>query len=314
MHEQYKFQGRFTCTTEAKRRQTCCRLCGMSETFDLHSFPFDSHLLQIRISSEVRQHRQYWSVLKKEAGQLTRPGIPAQWSQTDSPIVETERSGIYLHKFSIKIYVKRNPSFFLYNVVLTMALLCFVAFSASLVGPERIGERAAILLTALLVTAGYRHMTSQWVPHWPYYTILDWYTLAGFLCQVAALLESVYVVQFGCKPVSDSDGKIDGQYNGTYMYRNPPDFECSKAACDWDQAIFTAIFYGWLAAHAVGFLCLRRFSPGTSWQQAAAEAPADTARTLPSQLHLPVVPDAVQTEIEHISWGTLQRPLRGRSQ
>ena len=86
--------------------------------------------------------------------------------------------------------------FFVKHVIVWMFFLCCTSSLASLVPPTEVAVRSAMLLTVLLVTAGYRHMISQWIPRRPYHTLLDIYVLIAFLLQFLVLLE-VLVISIG---------------------------------------------------------------------------------------------------------------------
>ena len=149
--------------------------------------------------------------------------------------------------------MQRNPCFCLSHVVLVRFLLCAPSALALLVGTRRGWESSAILLTLLLVTAVYTHMTSQWVPRRPYYTWMDYYILLGFLLQLSVVCESWAMAEVYYQRPRDFDKRVDGSCNATaasYVYWPPSDDECSDVMRGEDRRFQHCIFGAWCLFHA----------------------------------------------------------------
>mmetsp|Transcript_2104 Transcript_2104/g.3687 ORF Transcript_2104/g.3687 Transcript_2104/m.3687 type:complete len:689 (-) Transcript_2104:97-2163(-) len=242
----YKFQGKF------------------ANKLKLEKFPFDRQELRIKISAEQHLEHLQWVDLDTIAGKS--PSIPPEWDLEEkcgelnlkSP--NEAYKGIFQQVY-ISIKLQRKPDFFLKQIVCPLFCLFLTSFLASLVEPSNIAERAAILLTVLLVMAGYRHMASQWVPRRSNNTRLDRYTLFAFFLQFVVVLWNFGLVVLGCKRIDDLDGTVDGKYNSAesgYPHRSPPEMECWKGQSKADFYFYLVIACFWVCLHFGIFIAYLR--------------------------------------------------------
>eukprot|EP00933_Yihiella_yeosuensis_P001808 TRINITY_DN10299_c1_g1_i9.p1 TRINITY_DN10299_c1_g1~~TRINITY_DN10299_c1_g1_i9.p1 ORF type:complete len:918 (-),score=165.31 TRINITY_DN10299_c1_g1_i9:74-2761(-) len=243
------------------------------EPLRLQDFPFDKHALTIRFTAEEDASRQLWYLLPgaEKAGTCSR--FHVEWSVSKECKLKVYPlrwfNGIALHQFRVQTYVERNTSFHEKHVVPFMFTICSCSVMVLSVGPDKPVERAGILLTVLLVMAGYKHMTSDWIPRVQYYTYMDKYVMFGFCLQAAVAIESMFLVLTFCKDVSDFDGKVDGflhHSHGTLAQRAAPDFECERSTDDFDAHILYVLYGLWMVPHILLYLfklvrfCLSAFS------------------------------------------------------
>ncbi|CAE7238343.1 unnamed protein product [Symbiodinium natans] len=171
----------------------------LSERLELDAMPFDRQLLRIQVVAEIPAYRMRFLPTYSSGGRLkTSPArpyeqVPREW-RVDAdrrwlPKVEVlEEDGPNARsRFDIHIYLERNPTFYLYNLCLLLAMFTLatcIGFCTDVGGQA---DRLSVHLTLLLTTVAYKYVVTTWLPVKPYQTRLDKFTLRCFYFQFAAM-------------------------------------------------------------------------------------------------------------------------------
>ena len=95
--------------------------------------------------------------------------------------------------YKVRLHVKRQYGFYIYNVALIMCLITALTFTSFAVDVDSIGDRVQITLTLLLTSVAFKYYVQQFVPTVSYLTLMDKYILSCMVFQfsMAAVHNSV---------------------------------------------------------------------------------------------------------------------------
>jgi len=95
--------------------------------------------------------------------------------------------------YKVRLHVRRQFGFYLYNIALIMCLITALTFTSFAVGADSIGDRIQITLTLLLTSVAFKYYVQQFVPTVSYLTFMDKYILSCMIFQfsMAAVHNSV---------------------------------------------------------------------------------------------------------------------------
>jgi len=181
-------------------------------------------------------------------------------------------------RFDIFVHLEREPGFYFWRVMFVLLIITFASITAFNIEAKDVGTRASVLLTLLLTAVGYEQVVAAWVPAKPYLTILDRYILSSFLIQSIAILESIIVVWYFCRPLDDMCleddelrfcGPIDDTYENGFSkasggpwtdklrfehgfeHRTPPNYACDNRLVDFEEMFVRCLYGYWAAWHLV---------------------------------------------------------------
>eukprot|EP00931_Biecheleriopsis_adriatica_P116970 TRINITY_DN92543_c0_g1_i1.p1 TRINITY_DN92543_c0_g1~~TRINITY_DN92543_c0_g1_i1.p1 ORF type:complete len:615 (-),score=94.88 TRINITY_DN92543_c0_g1_i1:50-1840(-) len=229
------------------------------ERLELHDLPFDKQVLRMKFVSEVQQWKVQFVPLSNHAGNLsTRKGlpdaVPAEWRAVEHEgqkcrLMVTKPHGKgNLGRFDVLIHFERDPSFYIYNVVLILFLLTGVSWSAFFnIDPEQVTDRASVQFISLLATIGFKQLTVAWLPVKPYLTFMDKYILFNFVVQVLTMVESTVIVRCLCRKIEDDEDE--------YKHRTPRSYECDKEVSKVDE-MFAMVLYAALVFWHLMFIIM----------------------------------------------------------
>ena len=95
--------------------------------------------------------------------------------------------------YKVRLHVRRQYGFYLYNIALIMCLITALTFTSFAVNVDSIGDRIQITLTLLLTSVAFKYYVQQFVPTVSYLTFMDKYILSCMVFQfsMAAIHNSV---------------------------------------------------------------------------------------------------------------------------
>ncbi|MDH5587247.1 MAG: hypothetical protein OEZ05_11505 [Nitrospirota bacterium] len=113
-----------------------------------------------------------WEILSYETG-----------SEPYRPI-----EGIDSAAFSFQFRGKRHVGYYLWQVVLPLAVVVMMSWTAFWVGREHIGVRIAVATSSILTLIAHRFVLASLLPRLPYMTRLDYFTVGSTLFVLLALI------------------------------------------------------------------------------------------------------------------------------
>eukprot|EP00939_MAST-03C_sp_MAST-3C-sp1_P004124 g4124.t1 len=158
--------------------------------YDLRLFPFDSQILEIRLKSKNVHH----VIGHKSANvQLENPvtwrgkkghsvSSEADWlAEWDIATIDGAPDGKHHSMYRIQVCVLRDSSSTFSNLVLPLATILLLSFTAYFVPAEDIADRLQISVTMLLTTMTFKFILSDILPSVPYRTVLDNYVIRALM-------------------------------------------------------------------------------------------------------------------------------------
>ena len=157
-----------------------------AQTMDLRSFPYDSHDVELILSSD---HIVAWCTLLPNAfvpsaAQTESFMVRNSWNLDFDPLTamairpDRRGSGGHYPQLSLITGCSRNPAGVLSNIILIMfAIICFFFISVFTTPLQSIANRNQLAAALLLTAVALKVMTSDKLPDLPYLTFVDKYML-----------------------------------------------------------------------------------------------------------------------------------------
>jgi hypothetical protein len=173
------------------------RVSGTFKTpMQLRRFPFDEQALQIQIESA------FWDAsevkLFERDGESyfnTTPSVSDWTLKSVRSSVSPVRypTGESYSRFTAEMTMQRKSWFYMWSVVLPLAMVTFFAVSSFFLDQETVSERVAQALTCLLTVAAQSVAVSADLPKISYFTLIDYAFLLTYAALLVVALESIAV-------------------------------------------------------------------------------------------------------------------------
>lgn len=168
----------------------------------MNEFPFDYQDLTLVLTTnwEVGQVQLVKDPIRDDNIRTWNFTARQEWELQQHVLVESTQnepeeasSPNIFPLYKIRLHVKRQYGFYLYNVASIMCLITALTFTSFAVGVDSIGDRIQITLTLLLTSVAFKYYVQQFVPTVSYLTLMDKYILSCMVFQfsMAAIHNSV---------------------------------------------------------------------------------------------------------------------------
>ena len=163
----------------------------LSLRMDIREFPMDRHRISIEFVSaspgEVEFVRREDRILQKD--ELT----VVDWSIGSAELVlGTVDIGYTMSPgFSFEFEATRRNGYYLWRVIIPLALIAFMSFAVFWVDPTQIDAQLTVAASAMLTVTAFLFSLSSVSPPVPYQTRLDKYVFLSILVIFLALVEAV---------------------------------------------------------------------------------------------------------------------------
>jgi hypothetical protein len=171
------------------------RFFGRISTYhQLQAFPFDRQRLALRMAAfEYPSDRVRLELDTGFQGLSERLNIP-DWSilGVEASVVEREIPE-FDAKYSIAIYeiiAERNTSYYLFKVLLPLALIVMMSFTVFWVNPERFGPQIGLSATSMLTLIAFQFALTAVLPRLGYFTVMDRLIFGSTVLVFLALVEA----------------------------------------------------------------------------------------------------------------------------
>ena len=178
----------------------------MEEKMELHRFPFDRQLVEIKIRT-WNCHFAPWP--KGEGNEDKRKDAPLKWrgdhEWKDSEVYveyhsadwkistlnnyfqfDTTVSNLYV----VDIGIERDPTYYLNNCILVVFIIVQVAVFVIAIDPSDFGTRSSLTITLLLTIVAFKFVANGFIPKVNYLTYLDKYIAMGFVALMLEIVEN----------------------------------------------------------------------------------------------------------------------------
>lgn len=172
--------------------------CKFKQSYRLHTFPFDAHHLQIVMRQD---DPSTWDLFDLTLAMVMFNGDALEmmeWTMCEPKV----KRGSPAHKEAIvELVVKRQPGFFIINVVGLMLMISFTGFVIFMLPISDLNDRINILLTLLLTAVAFKFVIADSIPKVGYATILDKFVIVNMLF----LFFQIFMVTIGHAAWPDDD-------------------------------------------------------------------------------------------------------------
>mmetsp|Transcript_32744 Transcript_32744/g.63130 ORF Transcript_32744/g.63130 Transcript_32744/m.63130 type:complete len:393 (-) Transcript_32744:9-1187(-) len=147
---------------------------------DLRKFPFDHHDLVVSLHF-MDKDKRIWIVadphttngkvkVRSSEWTLKEDGIDLErgWSDPDDSTSRNLYPGV-----RARIHIAREYSYYLYNIVFMVVMLCSMTFGVVCIPPDDLGDRSSMVLTIILTCVALKLTIAECTPKIPYLTIMD---------------------------------------------------------------------------------------------------------------------------------------------
>ncbi|XP_013393422.1 uncharacterized protein LOC106161109 [Lingula anatina] len=177
-------------------------------SFDVKNYPIDYQELPIHISSEWTQHNlqfQKDTLMKDELfyQSTDKEGSP-EWElnpcvmvDEEAPVIEPSMDSAtwFQHEdYTIKLFVKRKPTFYIWNVFLVMGIITFLTFATFGNNAQEADERMEITMLFFLILVVVYYFITQRLSIFLTTTLLDVFFLCCLTIQSLVAIQNSIMV------------------------------------------------------------------------------------------------------------------------
>jgi len=159
---------------------------------DFREFPFDTQVLPIKVESMM------WPVSRMALGTAEEfTGFDdsfemPEWTLVDlttstSQVLRRQEGQTY-DRLDFNITIKRQTGYYLWKIMLPMAIIVMLSWVVFWMTQEQLGRRAGISSTGMLTIIAYQFIIAGSLPRFPYLTMMDRFTLIALLAIAATML------------------------------------------------------------------------------------------------------------------------------
>jgi hypothetical protein len=161
-----------------------------SSTMDLRRFPFDRQTLPIKIGA-FDDESIVRLIVKPELARVDPEASVADWSVGAATARAQARVYVpgdeaYWH-YTYEVGVARRPDFFVWRVMVPLALLTVVSFAAFWFEPVGLQPQISTCMAALIALVAFNFAIDYSLPKEAYLTIIDRHALIGFAFVAAGI-------------------------------------------------------------------------------------------------------------------------------
>lgn len=167
----------------------------LSQPLSLSQFPMDSHTFTIQfVSAGYREDELEFvpdSLKSVEGGAIADQLSLPDWRLLGYEILRLTYSPIELLRtagFAFRFQAERYVAYYLWQVVLPLAVVVVMSWAAFWVGREHVGVRIGVATSSILTLIAHRFVLASLLPRLPYMTRMDYFTVGSTLLVFLALL------------------------------------------------------------------------------------------------------------------------------
>jgi len=172
----------------------------LSQPLRLSEFPMDKHSLMVQFIAAGYDSRELEMLPDESINKAFVGGnISNEFSLTDwkvlqhkalsmpyEPIEDVSSAG-----FGMIIDVERHVEYYIFQIVLPLAMVVIMSWAAFWIGRKHIGVRIGVATSSILTLIAHRFVLASLLPRLPYMTRLDYFTVGSTALVFLALLTVV---------------------------------------------------------------------------------------------------------------------------
>ncbi len=174
----------------------------LSEPLDLSRFPLDQHVFTIQmiaVGHEPHDLEFLPDTISRGRAPIKAGGISEELSLPDWEILThaaishpyEPMPGIYVDGFAFQFTAKRNFPYYLFQVIVPLAVVVGMSWAAFWIDPSQTGAQIGVATSAILSLIAFKFVLSGLLPKLPYMTRMDYFMLGSTLLVFFAMGEVV---------------------------------------------------------------------------------------------------------------------------
>ena len=167
---------------------------------NLKDFPFDKHTLYLKVRSFYSPEEMKFIIDKSLTGWADKLSIPDWIVSNGEAKINTVYSKIQRREqsqFEFTFRINRLLGFYLWKIILPMALIVFISWGVFWIDPKRLEAQIGLSATTFLTLFAFQFAIAALLPRIAYLTRMDKYTmlcsLLVFLAIIKAVISSYYI-------------------------------------------------------------------------------------------------------------------------
>jgi hypothetical protein len=158
----------------------------LANVYNLHTFPFDTQDLKIRVQPSISDEDiveflpKAENALNSEAGAYS---ALAQWevlSESSQSIEIRGVNGGTISSVVFDIEIKRDPTFYIWKVFLPLLLMVILSWTVLWIDPSELSSQTQISVTTILTVIAFSFAITTSLPKIPYLTFIDVFFLTCY--------------------------------------------------------------------------------------------------------------------------------------
>ncbi len=192
----------------------------LSQPLRLSEFPMDTHFYTIQFvaagysadelefSADILRRQD---LVIKGGSMATELSLP-DWKvlgYTASVSPYNPVAGLNAAGFAFKFEARRYVAYYLWQVVLPLAVVVIMSWAAFWVDTEHVGVRVGVATSSILTLIAHRFVLASLLPRLPYMTRMDYFTVGSTLLVLFALITVLWTSVLGKRGLKDRARIVD---------------------------------------------------------------------------------------------------------
>lgn len=188
----------------------------LSQPLDLSRFPMDTHSFTIHFVA-TGYTDDYLEFLPDTYKGIQGGSIAENLSLPDWKVVSHEAlvlpytpvEAIHAAGFAFRFTAERYVTYFIWQVILPLAVVVVMSWAAFWVGRKNVGIRIGVATSSILTLIAHRFVLASLLPRLPYMTRLDYFTVGSTLLVFMALVTVIFTSFLAGKEHDSLTHKVD---------------------------------------------------------------------------------------------------------
>jgi len=191
----------------------------LSQPLKLSEFPFDQHKFTVQFVSPgaTPQDVQFVRGPAIRAPEIIGGTMHSNLSLPDWKVTEYAAKvlpykptpDIEVAGFVFEFTAKRYATYYVWQVIVPLLLIVMMSWGAFYIDPSNAGAQIGVATSSMLTLIAYRFMLGQMIPHLPYMTRLDYFTLGSTILVFLTLAEVIVTTNLALRERLALAVKID---------------------------------------------------------------------------------------------------------
>lgn len=182
---------------------------------DLAEFPRDHHTFRIQFAARGFEagELQFDAATMQEYTGIASPLLVSDWDvtrwETRAEVYAPVPRGRQLSGFVFEFEARRHIGYFVWKVLLPLALIVFMSWVVFWIDPVHIAPQMSVVVTSILTLIAYRFSLDALVPPVPYLTRFDHFLLGSTVLIFLALVEVTTTSAFATSGKVEAARRLD---------------------------------------------------------------------------------------------------------